>query len=370
MAWNEKYVTADGSDTYANASSILTPCSLDTAIDNAAAGDRINILSGSYSQGAVTGTGGTVAAPIVFRGYKTGSLDSLDTQPKNNNGTVDTTDFPVITLTGIWVPGAFNILQNLSFTGSLNSALVGNNGVDNVTYLRCSVTNTASNAAARAVICDNSLMAISCYFSCTGASHASVVDADLNGFLYDCMILGASTSGLLLTLDEGTCVSCVFIGSSKTEGATGIAYSTSTLGRNTSSIANTFYNLTTAISHPNAATAQAPLIFVSNVCTDCGRFVNNLYATEVGAVLMYNRLRDVTNADASLLAVVINSITTDTGGTETDFEGAGSSPPDLRIITASPAKGAGIPRYADCGGLQRAEPAASGGGTRAWASIG
>jgi len=54
-------------------------------------------------------------------------------------------------------------------------------------------------------------------------------------------------------------------------------------------------------------------------------------------------------------------VTTDTGGAETDYTGAGSTPFDLTLIADAPAKAAGTVPYLDIGALQRQEPAGSSG---------
>ena len=53
MAMNAPhYVASDGTDTWANATNSGTPCSLSTAITNAAAGDIVKIKAGTYTRSA------------------------------------------------------------------------------------------------------------------------------------------------------------------------------------------------------------------------------------------------------------------------------------------------------------------------------
>ena len=69
MAITEKYVTTTGAGAH-DGTSEANAWSLTEAIAAAAAGNRVNVKAGTYTLGAgATFPAGTVAAPIIWRGY-------------------------------------------------------------------------------------------------------------------------------------------------------------------------------------------------------------------------------------------------------------------------------------------------------------
>src|SRR3990167_3152126 len=111
------YVTQAGTDTYANSTNPATPCSLNTALGGAAAGDIVWIKYSStpYSQAGVTVPNATATNSLVFAGYHT-TIGDCDNLGRDADGTLITAVsggviMPDITITGIVVTGAFVVLK-------------------------------------------------------------------------------------------------------------------------------------------------------------------------------------------------------------------------------------------------------------------
>lgn len=355
MAFTERYVTdaaAGGGD-----GQIGTPWTLAEALTNAVAGDRVNILSDSgYSLGADTVTNvGTISDLIVFRGYNS-SIGDLEGLGWNADGSLNVTDFPVITLTGLLQANQYVHFEALSFTGARSAVLIGDTTVDRWSMAQCKVVNTQNNAAARCVQFDNNGVLINCDFECSGAAHGFLVNGDVNTKILGCRFKLVAASPCAKFDGDGEAIGCVFIGN----GGVGIGVQVNEAAIVV--IANTtFYDLAQALVFPNTAMTYAPILFNNHV-TDCGEYINSLYSgTADLAVLEFsNRTRDNTTPRTGIGdGVNVDEITTDTGGIATDYTDAGSD--DLTLISAAPGKATGMRRYTDIGGLQRQEPAGGGG---------
>jgi len=334
----EHYVTADGADTYANSTNPATPCSLATALAGAGQGDRINVKAGAYSQGTVTMPGGTAVDPIVWRGYYS-TIGDLDNLGRSAAGALVTTNMPDITITATWTPAPFCVLQNLDITGALSSALIASSTNDGWIMESCRIINTQNNAAASCVQGDDMCAAVNCDFQCTGAAHGFLLDSDNSVVIQSCRFQ---------VVADKPCVQCqtgfindsLFIGNAAA--GTGIAVQASaTVSLVLSNC--TFYSLAAALTYPNAAGQNIPIV-INCHATDCTVLFNNLYsATDEAYVVEYrNRTRDC-GAPATrtgfVNAILAGEVTTDTGGIETDCNDAGSG--DFRLISAAPGFGAG-----------------------------
>lgn len=348
-AITEKYVTADAGGGGNGSSG--TPWTLAEAIAGATAGMRVNVKAGAYSVGTSTLPTGTAADPIWFRGYND-TIGGLDGQTRTAaTGLVNTANMPAITITGLWTPGAFCILQNLNITGALSSALIGSTTIDDCYFVNCSITNTQSNSGARAVQCDDRTKAINCDFTCTQSSHASVVDCDNSAMFYACRFKSASTSACLSTNFTASVGDCVFYGNAGSTGIDLVATNTDL----TTIRGCTFYGIGTCIQTVNAAVVG--MVVISNChATDATKWIDNLYAATDNIVVFEfcNRTRDIgtmrTGVDQGCLAA---EVTTDGGGAETDYSSAGTG--DFRLIYGAPGKSAGLMPNVDCGALQRVE---------------
>jgi hypothetical protein len=353
MAFTERYVTqaaAGGGD-----GSSGSPWTFAEAVAAAAAGDRINVQSDSaYSIGATTLPAGTVSAPIVWRGYES-AIGDLDGNGRNTDGTLNTTNMPAITLTGILLPSGFVTLQNLVFTGALSSTLIGNVNLDQWNMLSCSVTNSQSNASAACVFGDDSHRFINCDFYCSGATHSRLVLTDLNSVFEYCRFRLTDNKNCLET-NNPQIMGCLFWGNGSGIGVDiDVAFDAL---RPINIRHSTFYNLGTAI-RPQSFAPGSTIYLSHNHATDCSKWIDNLYAAtaNITSIEFYNRLRDITTPRTGVEAIIVGEITTDTGGAATDYEDAGAG--DFHLITAAPGYNAGVDG-SDIGAYQTDPP--SGGG--------
>ncbi len=346
MAFTERYVTVAGAGAHNGTSEAdaWTFAEMITALGGVGTGIRVNMKSGTYSEGSTTLPAGAANAPFVLRGYDA-TIGDLDNLGRNADGTLNTTGMPDITITALWFPSIWMVLQNLDITGALSSALIGSANTDLWSMISCRVINTQNNASARTIQGDNDCSLINCDLECTGAAHASVVDVDLNAYLFMCRLVGTSSSSLV-TCDSAEIMSNVFVGNSSNVGIT--LQGASTLFR---IVQNTFYNLTTAVSLPNALNALA-YVFINNICTDSGAWINSLYSGTATVAIFEcnNRTRDVTTLLTGTESVQLGAVTTDTGGPDTDYVNAAAG--NLRLIPTSPAVGVGMTPYIDIGAFQ------------------
>lgn len=110
----------------------------------------------------------------------------------------------------------------------------------------------------------------------------------------------------------------------------------------------------------------------NNCITDNGGYGIDFNSASVGCTaLFFNRFRDNTSgninlATDSVAATNWSAVTTDTGGSSTDYTDYSGN--DFRLIAASPAAGVGLPSPASIGALQR-DASSSGGGTSAYGSV-
>lgn len=82
-----KYVSPDGSALWANCTTTATPCSLETAVSSAAAGDVVILMDGTYSTGINTSAAGTLGNLVTWQaqnsrrailaGYASGTTDRV-----------------------------------------------------------------------------------------------------------------------------------------------------------------------------------------------------------------------------------------------------------------------------------------------------
>lgn len=359
MALTEKYVSVAGGGAHDGTTEADAWTFAEMITAAPAAGTRVNVISGTYSVGAYTVGTGTAAAPFVIRGYNT-TIGDLDNQGRNADGTLNTTNMPDITITALWTPGALSILQNLDITGALSSALISSSTIDNIWMISCRTVNTQNNAVAKTVFFDQSCQFINCDFECNGAAHSAVVNPDGAVSFFGCRFKG-SDADALVQCSGGIFEFCAFVGNA---GATNkgimcdLAITPFSVPLRV--INCTFYNLATCIETPNLVnTGYVHLI--NNHATDCSKFYESLYsATATVPVIDFNnRTRDITTLYTGAERVTAGAVTTDTGGASTDYTDAAAG--NLRLISAAPGKGVGMPAYLDAGAYQREEAAGGGG---------
>lgn len=338
MAFAEKYVTdaAGGS----GAGTEGDPWTLAEGLDQAVAGDRVNVKSdGAYSLGADTVTNaGTVFDLIVFRGYDSSIGDLENPGRSASDGSLVTTGFPPITLTGTLIPSAFSFFQNLAFTGALSSTLIGSSTIDNFGFTECEVINTQNDAGATAVQGDNFCVLAQSDFECTGATHGVVLDLDLEPTAFACRIKANANTGLAY-LSGAFILDNLFIGDGSSVAIDQIA----ARSRQLIIKGNTIYNWGTAIQRPNVAPTNFISQIYNNHVTDCAKYIDDLYVgTDSTPVIeMNNRTRDNTTPRTGVGdGILSGEVTTDTGGIETDYTNAGAD--DLSLISVAPGVDAGL----------------------------
>lgn len=358
MARTARYVSATGTDTYANSTNPATPMSLTTAFANASPGDDVYIKAdGTYSRTAddTPSIPGTVTQPIRYVGYSATIGDGYLGRT-NGNGPLITTNFPLLSYTSTFrlIGGAVSylIFENLRITGA-TTATTAQLGLGPASAaINCHVTNAANNGNAIALgHSSNRVAVINCDAFCTGAnSNAAIFATSVESRVIGCRASVVSAAACINAAVAAFCTTYA--------GSSGVTWGTGT----PLMLNNTHYNAATqCYLTANAAFSNVALGIIWNcIGTDSGKFLNQQYASGQAWILGYNRTRDNTNADTGLNDWPgYGRVTTDTGGAETDYTNAAGG--DFSLIASSPAKGAGIPPYIDIGASQRQEPAASGG---------
>lgn len=359
MAFTERYVTQAAAGGGAGTSG--DPWTLAEGFANAVAADSVNILSdGAYSLGATTiAAAGTASSLIRFRGYNS-TIGDLEGQGRKADGSLETLNFPAITLTGAITPNTRVVFQNLNISGSLGSALISSSTVDASAIVSCSLLNSASDVAARALLADNNWRLVKSDFECSSATRNAVVDWDSGSQAVGCRIKGGGTdTSHLMDMLNGSLVACTFIASGIEVGVIIGAYSSNLLF-----FGNTFYGCDKGIRLPNSANGSSPTTFVDNHITDCAVGIDGIYITAPNAILEFNsRTRGNTNSRQNLGdGLNVGEITANNGTPSDDTQDYVDAANDnLRLISGAAGESAGLIAYADVGAYQR-EPAAAGGG--------
>ncbi len=269
MAFTERYASLAGGGTFdgtseANAWTFSDAIRYSITGALVTGGTRINIKAGgTLTAGAVTLSGS--AKPIIFRGYNSVTGD-LDNYRRMNDGPLDITNYPVISVTGgPLVLGANNIFQNFYATGSIVGALIGGSAPDNWTIFNCKVANYSTSAASRTVLGDNDCRIIMSDLEAPTVGHGGVLDLGTNCFIYDTRIKGTGTDALVSS-EGGHFNFCTFIGTN-----TGIQ-----LANNSNpvyALNNTFYGLQTPIALTTAAQVHTHIL-INNHVTDGASYIS------------------------------------------------------------------------------------------------
>lgn len=353
MALTEKYASVAGAGAHDGSSEANAWTMAEAITNGTTAGWRVNFKAGSYSQGAATIPSGTTSAPIVWRGYNS-TIGDLDDLGRSADGTLNVTNFPVLTITGVLVLGANQVLQNFDVTGALSSTLLGGNANDNWSVVRCKITNTQNNASARCLIGDNGCTLFGSDLYCSGAAHASVFDTDQEAWIEDCRFRGTSTSALV-TVDWATVQHSLFWGNAS---AVGMVYQSANASGSAALHGNTFYGIGTGVTFPDLTPVTVHNL-TNNHVTDCSKWIDNLHSATatITVIEKYNRIRDVTTPRTGVETITIGEVTTDTGGAATDYVDAGNG--NFYLIAGAPGRASGMGGV-DIGAYQSA---ASGGGS-------
>ncbi len=360
--FTDRYVTSAGAGS-ADGTSEANAMSFATFKDymevggsfTAAAGDRFNI-KGNQSRTTTSDTfvnGGTATSPVIIRGYGTAIGDGYQGRANNGTGALVTSNMPNISYTtGLMnLTGSFIILESVQITGTRSGVILSLATGADCGIVRCLVSENSTNGSA----------------ACCTLNQA-------RAFAFDCdMELVAASGGLEALLMPGSgsrAMACRITG--KTAPAI--------IASNTSQILNCIlYNSTIGISV--TSTTAAMLIagctitgnsgdgidvitattvtqtYANNIITDNGGYGIDFNNAATAPFLYSNRTRDNALGAYNLAtdwvaATNYGAVTTDTGGAETDYTNAGSL--DYRLISTSPAKGAGLPPSMSMGAYQSA----------------
>jgi hypothetical protein len=332
MALVERYVSAlaaGGGD-----GTVGTPWTLAEAAAAAVASDRVNIKAdGIYTLAAdfVPSNGGTTAAGIFWRGYKTTITDGY--QGHNTDGTLVATNFPTIAC-----GSSFKISNPayyghqficLNITGSKASDYVLTDGGGGGVILFCIITHSGNNGYA---------------VELAGAG-ARILYSEINSTLY----------GVYLTAAGNACIGCRV--SASAAGGAGILLGQASYlqainnvifdcGAHGISLANfSSYALVLGNTIVNCVgsgidkySGVSELFEAENIITGCG-VGRSLGVSIVCWKSVFDRTRDNGADTGTGDWPIYSEITTDTGGDETDYVDAVGG--DFRLIVASPATRAG-----------------------------
>lgn len=355
MAWTERYVRADadgtGNGTTDANSGVNGAWTLAQAITNAAAGQRLNVKTGTYAYTTTAMTfanDGTTTAQILWRGFSTTPGD-LDDDPQTGTRPSFTTTTGQISFSTL----AYNMFQNIIFSSSGNDiACLGSN---DLMFLRCSFICSWSNSGGYAFGTGNlvNVVFVGCAFEATTTATACVNHTgSQNGHarFVGCVLTGG-TSCYNTAVSVGNVLfsRCLF----ESPSTYGIRVTTDT-GVFLTVVDSTFYNCGTAcISFDSTQTL--PIVMVNNA------FVSSGGGFDFGA-------SELVLAVNSLYYNLTSGLNLGTGDIVSIDEISDSSQPlenpptDMTLKSTSTGAGEGFPQpftgetyynYSDIGAVQR-----------------
>lgn len=333
-----------------------SPWTFAEMLTNAAAGDRCNVKAdGTYTlaQGLYSFINvGTTSSPIIIRGYKVTPGDGYLGRT-NYNGPLITTNMPLIQMSNDGSGGGnqitfpnYCLTECLRFDGTTktNQGLLQVSGAIRF----CKIVNNATNTSGAQAVAAGSTSLIAgndCSVAATGGTSGAI------GALSNSQtIIYNRASGGGAAIIVGIRVPYLIGWNVLTGAVNGISVSTGTLNAHCNTITgNSGDGIAITGSTANMHVIQG------NVITDNGGWGINLQGT--GSVyLLGNRYRDNTSGNISAATdygtgpTIYGSITTDTGGPESDYRNAAGG--DYRLTPSSPARAAGWFPFADIGALQ------------------
>ena len=337
MAFTEYYVAADAAG--GGIGTIGDPFTLTEALEGLTVGALYWIESGSYTVATseAVDTAGTSASFNLFKGYSTTTGD-LDTQGRNSDGSLNTTNFPVITITDSLTIPSYVFFMNCEITGSYAGDMLGNSASDHFGFINCKLTNSADSTLANLIRGDDQVTTINCDFYTGTGSFYSVIRCDYFGLIQGCRcIVTGTTSNSIFEVSVPTIVGCWVSGNGQV--VLSISSTTSDAGV---VVSNTFYNCGDIIELPNSSITNLPYL-INNHATDSTGWINNLYSATANAALIEvnNRVRDITTLRTGVGdGIVLDEVDTDTGGPETDYTDYANG--DLSLIPTAPGIDAGL----------------------------
>lgn len=360
MALTERYVSTTGAGTHdgtSEANAFTWAEMLTDAVS--AAGKRYNIKKdATYTRTTASDTtgAGTATNPVILRGYNTTPGDG-NLGRTSSNGPLITTNMPLISYTtGRLTPGAFTIIESLEFTGAATTqgpVLGGTNQV----HIFSKYTNTVNGANGKGLNLNSgtSTLVAGCDINQTGTT----VGAGLSNTSTGCKIIGnriTSTSGegiRITTSGDNT----VFIMN------TVYVCGTAAVNVTVTSACGYFYNTFVGCTGDGivcAAGLGALNVLWGNMITDNGDWGADFFSAASAVCAAYNRTRDnvsgkYTGATDWLAATSYFDVTTDTGGSSTDYVAFGSQ--DYNLVATSAGVSAAFPAFASMGAFQRTQTA-------------
>ncbi len=281
----------------------------------------------------LSGCPGTVNSPTVIEGYTTTPGDGYQGRSNNGSGALVLTNFPVITLNSnceILLASSYLVMRCFKFVGATNAFTAYINGYATA-YYQCYASNTGGTGCFGAGGSSNRSYFIDCDGVQAGSAASIVfyIGTGTDNTCYGCQAWNNSSN-------TGAC--SIMMGNSHTA-VKNIIYESLGIGidittGNNRIFDNTIYKQAIAIRTPNSVRTEINCL-INNVITDSTARVTNLYAATANHPMYFfnNRSRD-NGADTGITYPELSSVTTDTGGAETDFIDAAND--DLRPIPSSP----------------------------------
>ncbi len=358
MAWTEKYVSVAGAGAH-DGTSEANAWTLAEALAAYAAGQRLNVKAGTYTNTTTNrtfGTAGTTTAPIWWRGYNTtiGDIDTDNTLTK-----------PVISFTTgrFFVTAGYQDFSNLDINGASTVAQVDISGT-HLTFHRCRIECTGAGGMAvdTGSGADGPFEFTACWIK--AASSADVIRVRNSCSLMCCAIEGgangavlATNSGAVLNLDF-----CTF----KDQGGDAVRV---TVGAGLFATNCSVYSPASDGIEFTAEPAYCKV--VGCIFSECGGYgINNSTGTATARVRRSHNLfySNTSGKENGLGDTPSRSEQTDSASPFTD---AASN--DLSLVSGSNAKANGPPgkfenetytSYLDIGAVQRQEGAGGSAGAR------
>lgn len=348
------YYVKESSAGSGNGSNWANAMSWATMLTTIASGDT------AYVSGSISRTTSTDA--LSFTGYNTspikiiGCTEASDTngyQGRSNGfGALVTTNFASVSYTsGTFAPGAgktYIIIQNIAFSASSrNGAVVTLQ--DHSQLINCTVINTTNNASASGV--SVALPGIvNCDVTVSGSSASTALSMSNGTYAYGCRLTCPNGKGVLIaSAAAASIVNCVLYSCSIAVFISG----TSTAGR--AFVAGcTIQGCGKAFQLPGYAMVGISS-FLNCMVTDNTTAWDSLYASTdpLAIARIGNRTRDNTTIETSGAFTnwpTLLPVTTDGGSQSSDYVAYASG--DFRIVSTSPATGAGFPT-GEIGAYQR-----------------